>query len=68
MAALVTTAGWGVAAGPAQTDIGQVTHNIAIVREHPVNPFNPGHNIFREGGCVDRFFDHFFNDDRFFRR
>ena len=68
MAALVTTAGWGVGAGPAQADIGQVTHNIAIVRGHPVNPFKPGRNIFREGGPVDRFFDHFANDDRMFAR
>jgi hypothetical protein len=70
MATLVTTAGWGVAAGTAQADVGQVSHNISVVRVHHFNPFNPvrpGRHIFREGGPVDRFFDHFFNDDRMMR-
>jgi hypothetical protein len=69
MATLVTTAGWGVAAGTAQADVGQVSHNISLVRDHHVfNPVRPGQNNFREGGRVDRFFDHFFNDDRMVRR
>jgi hypothetical protein len=63
MATLVTTAGWGVAAGTAQADIGPVTHHIVFVHHHPIVG-----GIFREGGPVDRFFDHFFNDDMMIRR
>jgi hypothetical protein len=68
MATLVTTAGWGVAAPTAQADVGQVSHNISLVRVHHFNPVKPGRNIFREGGPVDRFFDHFVNDDKMMRR
>ncbi len=65
MATLVTTAGWGVTAGTAQAEVGQVTQNLAQDRDHHLfNPGNPGHNIFREGSPIDRFFDHLFNDDR----
>jgi hypothetical protein len=63
MATLVTTAGWGMAAGTAQADVGPVTHNIVLVHHRPLV-----RDVLREGGPVDRFFDHFFNDDRMLRR
>ena len=63
MATLVTTAGWGVAAGTAHADIGPVTHNIVFVHHRAIVG-----GVFREGGPVDRFIDHFFNDDMMIRR
>lgn len=71
MATLVTTAGWGPGSGTAQADV----HHV-FDPDHHVFPhlFVPDHHVLkgihregsdrdREGSPVDRFLDHFFDDD-----
>ena len=69
MATLVTTAGWSLGSGTAQADV----HH-TLDPDHHVFPhlFVPDHHVSkgifregsdREGSPVDRFFDHFFDDD-----